>query len=135
MMDIDRFKKFNDTHGHLKGDEILRKIADLITTTMRESDVVARYGGEEFVAILPLCHETTAMEVAERLRITIEEAELTGNGEGTPITISLGVCTALRYAETYEELIKRADDAMYHSKRNGRNRSTFWNEDLAPFDS
>ncbi len=131
MMDIDNFKKFNDTHGHLKGDEVLRGIADIITKTMRETDVVARYGGEEFVAILPLCHESTAMEVAERLRIKVEKANLTGDEDSVPITISLGICTALQYAGTHEELIKRADDAMYHSKRTGRNRCTLWSEDLA----
>ncbi|MFC1559085.1 diguanylate cyclase, partial [Gemmatimonadota bacterium] len=94
MMDIDHFKNFNDTYGHLQGDDVLRKIADIITLTMRETDVVARYGGEEFVAILPLCHESTAKEVADRLRQRVEDANLTGGGDTDPITISLGVCTA-----------------------------------------
>ncbi len=130
MMDIDFFKDFNDSYGHLQGDGVLRKIADIITLTMRETDVVARYGGEEFVAILPLCHESTAMEVAERLRRRVIDANLTGNGDSDPITISLGICTAPQHASTYEELVRRADDAMYHSKNTGRNRCTLWSEDL-----
>ncbi|MFC1545736.1 diguanylate cyclase [Gemmatimonadota bacterium] len=130
MMDIDHFKNFNDTYGHLQGDDVLRKIADIITLTMRETDVVARYGGEEFVAILPLCHESTAMEVADRLRQRVESANLTGGGDTAPITISLGICTAPQHASTYEELVRRADDALYISKNTGRNRCTLWREDI-----
>lgn len=131
MLDIDYFKNFNDTHGHLKGDEVLREIAKIITRTMRETDVVARYGGEEFAAILPLCHESTAVEVAERLRRSIEEARLGGNDNTAPITVSLGICTAPEHSSTHEELVRRADDAMYTSKRNGRNQCTLWQPDLA----
>ncbi len=130
MMDIDHFKDFNDTYGHLQGDDVLRKIADIITLTMRETDVVARYGGEEFVAILPLCHESTAKEVADRLRQRVEDANLTGDGDSAPITISLGICTAPQNASTYEALVRRADDAMYFSKKSGRNRCTIWREEL-----
>ncbi|MFC1628993.1 diguanylate cyclase [Gemmatimonadota bacterium] len=130
MMDIDHFKNFNDSWGHLQGDDVLRKIADIITMTMRETDVVARYGGEEFVAILPLCHESTAREVADRLRQRVEDADLTGGGDSDPITISLGICTAPQHASTYEELVRRADDAMYFSKNNGRNQCTIWHEDM-----
>ena len=129
MLDIDFFKKYNDTFGHLRGDEVLRRIAELITSTMRETDILARYGGEEFAVILPLCHESTAREVAERLRLRVEEADLGGGDE--PLTISLGICTAPQHAETHEELVRRADDAMYISKNQGRNQCTVWSPDLA----
>jgi diguanylate cyclase (GGDEF)-like protein len=131
MVDIDFFKEYNDAHGHLQGDAALRQVADLVVHAVRETDVVARYGGEEFTAILPLCHESTAEEVAERLRQTIEEAEIRGAEGGTPITVSVGICTAPQYASTYEELLRRADDAMYSSKTEGRNRCTVWRKDLA----
>ncbi len=131
MLDIDFFKNFNDTHGHLRGDAVLREIASIITKTMRETDVVARYGGEEFVAILPLCHESTAMEVAERLRMSIESAGLGGEGGAHPLTVSIGICSAPKDASSYEELVKRTDDAMYFSKRMGRNLCTLWRPDLA----
>lgn len=130
MIDIDYFKNFNDTYGHMQGDEVLRNIASIIKLTMRETDVVARYGGEEFVVVLPLCHELTAMEVAERLRADIENANLGDDKESPPLTISVGVCAAPIDASTYEELVKRADDAMYHSKRMGRNQCTLWRSDM-----
>jgi len=130
MIDIDFFKNFNDTYGHMQGDKVLNSIASIITQTMRETDVVARYGGEEFAVILPLCHESTAMEVAERLRASIESANLGGDRESPPLTISVGVCSAPKDASTYEELVKRADDAMYHSKRMGRNLCTLWKPDM-----
>lgn len=130
MIDIDYFKNFNDTYGHMQGDEVLRKIASIIKLTMRETDVVARYGGEEFVVVLPLCHELTALEVAERLRADIENANLGDDKESPPLTISVGVCAAPADASTYEELVKRADDAMYHSKRMGRNQCTLWRSDM-----
>ena len=130
MIDIDFFKNFNDTYGHMQGDKVLKEIASIITLTMRETDVVARYGGEEFVVILPLCHESTAMEVAERLRASIESGSLGGDTESPPLTISVGVCSAPKDASTYEELVKRADDAMYHSKSMGRNQCTLWKPDM-----
>jgi diguanylate cyclase (GGDEF)-like protein len=131
MLDIDFFKNFNDTYGHMQGDKVLQEIASIITQTMRETDVVARYGGEEFAVILPLCHESTAMEVAERLRTSIEHANLGGQEESSPLTISVGLCSAPKDASTFEELVKRADDAMYHSKRMGRNKCTIWRSDIA----
>jgi diguanylate cyclase (GGDEF)-like protein len=131
MVDIDFFKDFNDAHGHMQGDRALREVADLIVHAVRETDVVARYGGEEFAAILPLCHESTAMEVAERLRLTVEKARIRGeDGGGRPLTVSVGICTGPQHAATYEELVRRADDAMYSSKRGGKNRCTVWNEGL-----
>jgi diguanylate cyclase (GGDEF)-like protein len=131
MVDIDYFKEFNDAHGHLQGDLALRQVADLVVHAVRETDVVARYGGEEFTAILPLCHESTAEEVAERLRLTIEEAEIRGAEGGVPITVSVGICTAPQHASTYEQLLRHADDAMYSSKTEGRNRCTVWREGMA----
>ena len=130
MVDIDFFKEFNDVHGHMQGDAALRQVADLVLHAVRETDVVARYGGEEFTAILPLCHESTAEEVAERLRLTIEQAEIRGAEQGIPITVSVGICTAPQHASTYEDLLRHADDAMYGSKTEGRNLCTVWREGL-----
>ncbi|MFC1544153.1 diguanylate cyclase [Gemmatimonadota bacterium] len=131
MVDIDFFKEFNDRHGHMQGDHALRQVAELIMHAVRETDVVARYGGEEFTAILPLCHESTALEVAERLRQTVEQAGLGAEDDGgAPLTVSVGICTAPQHASTYEELVRRADDAMYASKRLGKNLCTVWQEGL-----
>ncbi|MFO7768365.1 MAG: diguanylate cyclase [bacterium] len=134
MVDLDYFKEFNDTFGHMRGDEALREIADLLESSVRETDVVARYGGEEFVVILPLCHLNTAREVAERIRATVEQARL-DRGEGVyPLTVSVGIATAPEHASSHEEMVKRADDAMYASKRGGRNRCTVWNPDIKTHD-
>jgi len=130
MLDLDFFKEFNDAYGHLRGDAVLREIASIITKAMRETDVVARYGGEEFAVILPLCHESTAQEVAERLRKSIEKAHLGGDEGAGALTISVGICSAPQHASSFEELVKRADDAMYLSKREGRNRCTLWRPDI-----
>jgi diguanylate cyclase (GGDEF)-like protein len=130
MIDIDFFKEFNDAGGHLAGDVALKKIAELITESVRETDVVSRYGGEEFAVILPLCHESTAEEVAQRIRTTIEQAGLRGRENAPPLTVSIGISTAPQNATTHEELVRRADDAMYASKHQGRNRCTLWTPQL-----
>jgi diguanylate cyclase (GGDEF)-like protein len=130
MVDIDFFKEFNDAGGHLAGDVALKKIAELITESVRETDVVSRYGGEEFAVILPLCHESTAEEVAQRIRATIEQAGLRGREDAPPLTVSIGISTAPQNATTHEELVRRADDAMYASKHQGRNRCTLWTPQL-----
>ncbi len=118
IMDIDHFKKINDTYGHAVGDEILIKIADLLKSSVRISDQIYRYGGEEFVLIAEGEDLKQAAVIAESLRSRIEKSELI---EGQKVTISLGVAE-LTQASTPEQWITLADEALYQAKRKGRNR-------------
>lgn len=112
MIDIDHFKAFNDSSGHLAGDRLLRQIADTITTNVRSSDLVARWGGEEFLVALPEITVAQAVSVLERIRCSMPSDQ----------TCSIGY-TAWRPGETIEECISRADRAMYAAKNGGRNRT------------
>lgn len=126
LFDIDHFKKYNDTHGHPAGNAVLKKIAALIQEEAREVDLAARFGGEELALILPETHRFAALEAAERIRRRVENENFPG-GESQPlgkITISAGVATFPVDAENEEKLIQRADEALYLSKREGRNRVT-----------
>ena len=122
LLDIDLFKEYNDTYGHLEGDKVLQSIGKAITSCLRKMDTAYRYGGEEFTILLP---ETTAEEartVAERIRAGIERVEFTPTPEKeTTITISIGVTEYFKN-EDLSEFVQRADRAMYLSKKNGRNR-------------
>jgi diguanylate cyclase (GGDEF)-like protein/PAS domain S-box-containing protein len=120
MIDVDRFKEYNDRFGHPAGDAVLQKVAEVLTECARASDVVARYGGEEFVAILPNTGHEGALHVAERMRQCIEEAAWTNR----PITISLGLATGSPALADGASLLKAADQALYLSKESGRNRVT-----------
>lgn len=121
MIDVDHFKAVNDTHGHSIGDDVLRAISDVLQDSVRNVDLVARLGGEEFVVVMPDTPETSAMVVAERLRAAVAGLELKGaNGEGFSITISLGC--AMRADDGFEQLIERADSALYRAKNGGRDR-------------
>ncbi|MEN9580935.1 MAG: hypothetical protein RJA70_3944 [Pseudomonadota bacterium] len=124
MTDIDHFKNFNDTYGHSTGDDVLLKVAQVLETRSRPTDFVARYGGEEFTVVLPTTQSEQALMVAERLRSSVEQLELTQK-DGTrlgPLTISLGIAQALP-GESPQSLIERADKALYAAKKSGRNRS------------
>jgi len=126
LMDIDHFKRFNDTYGHLAGDEVLRKVSSLIQGCIRDDDVLARYGGEEFVLILSNTDHEHALAVAERIRLTIQNSELIYKEEKINITISVGM-TSLKCGENFvsrDRLTDEADAALYESKNNGRNRVT-----------
>jgi diguanylate cyclase (GGDEF)-like protein len=124
MIDIDLFKTINDTHGHLCGDRIICQVAALIKETVRQVDIVGRYGGEEFCCILPETSAGNACVIAERLRETVEKSKLGFEGQALQVTVSLGIAEYGGACDTLETLIKAADDALYVSKRSGRNRVT-----------
>jgi len=124
MIDIDDFKLFNDTHGHQKGDDLLFQIGQIITKFAPHSGFAARYGGEEFVVVLPGLDSAKAVALAEVIRLKIDTQFFYGE-EHQPagkITISCGVATAPEYAKTPEELIQRADQALYRAKSLSKNR-------------
>jgi len=121
MSDVDHFKHFNDTYGHQVGDAVLKAIADSLKSTVRSSDVVARYGGEEMIILLRGATDKDAMRVAEKLRKNIEEMTIKEEKAVHKVTASFGV-SIYRQGDTTNSLIKRADDALYKSKKAGRNR-------------
>lgn len=124
LLDVDKFKQFNDTFGHPAGDEALRQVAAALRSLPRGSDIVARYGGEEFTVILIETDKQGALAAAERIRKTIEAADWLHR----PMTASLGVATLLENGETPAELIQAADEALYRSKQSGRNRVTHFSD-------
>jgi diguanylate cyclase (GGDEF)-like protein len=119
LLDVDRLKHINDTHGHRTGDAALCHVAQIMRSTVRDVDICARYGGEEFVIILPQCGREDAISVANRIRETIASKPVSKVGQ---VTASLGVATYPAAAKTKEELIEMADRAMYYAKAAGRNR-------------
>lgn len=129
MFDIDFFKKFNDTYGHECGDFVLINVADLIRKNLREADVASRYGGEEFTALLIDAGKEEAMVVAERIRSTINEHDFIYNGQHLHVTISGGVSVFdadTNLVASPNEFVNQADQGLYISKNNGRNRVTFF---------
>lgn len=123
-IDADFFKKINDEYGHGVGDNVLKHLAASIQSCVRSMDLVARIGGEEFIALLPSIDLENAMIVAERIRSTVSQAQLNIDGLSVAYTVSLGVCSIDESVSGIDELIKRADIALYESKTNGRNRVT-----------
>lgn len=125
LVDIDHFKRLNDAYGHLVGDDCLKVVAEtLCSIKLRDSDLVARYGGEEFAIILPNTSEDEALLVAERLRSAIEALEFVLDGDRVHISASLGVAGTIAGADTpADDLFRLADNALYHAKSSGRNRS------------
>ncbi|MCE8022125.1 GGDEF domain-containing protein [Halomonas sp. MCCC 1A11036] len=122
MLDLDHFKHINDSYGHSVGDGVLCQFAELLVRQTRRHDCVARYGGEEFVIILVGSGQARALEVAERIRYAVEKTEFTGHDdEPIPVTTSIGV-THLQQDEPPQEALKRADEALYQAKREGRNQ-------------
>jgi two-component system, cell cycle response regulator len=125
IMDIDHFKKFNDTYGHQAVDFVLKKVAQVLTSELRGGDIVARYGGEEFVAILPNRDLKGAYNIADRIRSVFERTPFKYEGHDLKITISAGVSAYTPSVDddiTKELLIKYADNALYQAKEQGRNR-------------
>jgi len=124
MIDIDYFKHYNDTNGHLAGDQALRAIAVLIQNGVRHADIIARYGGEEFSAILINTEKEGAKKIAERVRKNVAETRfpnenLQPNGD---LTVSIGIGTFSSSVSTLTDLIREADNALYRAKRAGRNQ-------------
>jgi diguanylate cyclase len=126
LVDVDHFKKFNDSHGHQAGDKVLRGVARVLKQTIREMDMVARYGGEEFTAVLPDAGIDDARGLAERARKSIEQATFEFAGKRLRVTASFGVAE-MRDDEDASDLLKRADEALYAAKSAGRNR-THWHD-------
>lgn len=129
MLDIDFFKKFNDTYGHECGDFVLISVANLIKNNLRESDIACRYGGEEFTVLLNNTAKAEAMLVAERIRKEIEKTDFVYEGQHLHVTISLGVSVFDKdenLVNSANEFVKQADKALYESKQNGRNRVSFY---------
>lgn len=124
MIDVDFFKKYNDTYGHQKGDEVLRGLADILKRSVRASDIVARYGGEEFVILLPETENEKALMLAERIRKDVESANLARDGSAPveKVTVSIGVSTVDAEIKSFDDLMTKADKALYQAKNSGRNR-------------
>lgn len=123
MMDVDHFKKVNDTYGHPAGDFVLVRVAQRLAETIRQEDILCRYGGEEFALLLRECGEAKALVCAERCRKAIESADLTFAGAKIPVTVSAGVTTALDSAfERPADMVSAADKFLYRAKQSGRNR-------------
>jgi len=123
MIDVDDFKAFNDTRGHLAGNVALRRLASVLRRAVREVDVAARYGGEEFAILLPSTSKLAALKLGEKLRQAVERAGI-GKDEkraGRPLTVSIGVASVPGDAGTAEELVDRADRALYIAKSVGKN--------------
>ncbi|MCH4880282.1 GGDEF domain-containing protein [Pseudomonas sp. TMW22090] len=121
MLDIDHFKRINDTHGHSAGDEVLKAVAASIKGQLRNVDMVFRYGGEEFLILLSNTGREAAAMVGERLRFATQAKEYLADGKSIELTVSLG-CSTLLPGESAESLLRRADSALYVAKREGRNR-------------
>jgi two-component system cell cycle response regulator len=122
LCDIDHFKKVNDIHGHSAGDDVLREFGRRLSENIRPMDLACRYGGEEFVVIMPETTQGLAHAAAERLRVIMEESPFTiGRGEQLRVTMSGGIATVIPPEDTVDALMKRADEALYRAKGNGRN--------------
>ena len=122
MVDIDHFKRVNDTHGHAIGDAVLKRLVSKCNDTLRTQDILGRFGGEEFAAVLPEVGLASATKAAERLRRALEDLEVE-TSEGTlKFTVSIGVSECRYDDESLETALARADNALYSAKESGRNR-------------
>jgi len=124
VFDVDHFKQVNDTHGHLAGDEMLKKIAATLAAGKRSEDVLGRIGGEEFMLLLTHHSADNALHLAERLREHVAAATLDFEGKTLSVTISGGIAVYAEDGEDWDQLYAQADRRLYESKRNGRNRVT-----------
>src|SRR6185295_14905382 len=123
LLDVDHFKRFNDTHGHQSGDEALRRVGTALAAAVRSSDVVCRYGGEEFLIFLPDCNLTEAGTKAEAIRAAVAGTSMSISERIIPnVTISIGLAMFPVHGTTRAQLIEHADAALYRAKGAGRNR-------------
>ncbi len=134
MVDIDHFKRFNDDYGHRVGDVTLQKVASVLRSSVRDNDHLYRYGGEEFLVVFVDTPPSEAVALAERLRMAVEAAPLSGESLEPvgPVTISIGLALMPSQGTVLERLISMADKAMYKAKAGGRNRVEVWDESDAP---
>jgi diguanylate cyclase (GGDEF)-like protein len=129
MIDIDFFKRYNDTYGHLEGDKCLKIIAQTLSKSItREDDFAARYGGEEFVVVLPNTGEQGAQLIADKLLVNVQDCNIPHeqNDAADCVTISIGVTTGkVAHTHSTDDFVKKADELLYKSKQGGRNRYSF----------
>jgi diguanylate cyclase (GGDEF)-like protein len=121
MVDLDNFKDINDTHGHAVGDEVLRRVAAVGNAMLRSGDLFARLGGEEFVCMLPRTDEWGAVMAAEKLRAAVERLSILSGARLIPVTVSIGVSSVTKTDRTVDSALRRADQALYRAKNDGRN--------------
>lgn len=121
LLDVDNFKQVNDHYGHAGGDAVLQALGRVLAASVRQSDLSARWGGEEFAMVLPGASGESAVQVTERLRQAVERTNIVAAGRPLQCTVSIGVAS-LRPGDSFDELIRRADEAMYQAKSAGKNR-------------
>jgi diguanylate cyclase (GGDEF)-like protein len=130
IFDLDRFKRVNDTYGHIAGDQVLASVAQRSRQSLREVDIIARYGGEEFIVLLPQTNLEGARLLANRLRERIVYPPVDAGGQHIPISASLGVATLDETCTNLQELVRRADAALYATKRTSRGSISIWTVDM-----
>jgi diguanylate cyclase (GGDEF)-like protein len=132
MMDIDHFKDYNDTFGHIPGDNILKVLAQLLETNVREIDFVARYGGDEFCILLPETDADDAVHQAERIRELVNKYPFEGQGgiPGGKLTVSVGVAIYPEDAQSKVKIVEHADKALYVAKKTGGNCVVRYDQNL-----
>ncbi|CAG8500291.1 19672_t:CDS:2, partial [Dentiscutata erythropus] len=124
------FKRINDEYTHSAGDYVLKELAALVQTLIRPEDIYAQYSGEEVTVLLKNANSELAFESAEKIRKTVESHEFNYNGKRLPVTVNSGIADMNSSVESHEELLKRADQALYVAKRQGRNRVKIWAKDI-----
>lgn len=129
LLDLDHFKKVNDTHGHAAGDDVLRGFVQRITPVLRTTDILCRYGGEEFCVIMPETGQASATRAAERIRHVVEEQPFHSGETAIPLTVSIGLaCLPRGFSDSPERLVEHADEALYQAKNAGRNRLVIYDQ-------
>lgn len=121
ILDVDHFKRINDQYLHTTGDKVLQRIAEVLKSTSRDSDLIARWGGEEFAVLLSGPNADAAALISERIRHAVEKADFSDLAPQLRVTISIGYAVYIR-DESQANFVRRADQALYHAKANGRNR-------------
>lgn len=131
MLDVDNFKRINDSYGHQIGDDVLVQVTGRLTESIRSTDILGRYGGEEFVIVLPNTRAEGALSFAERLRAAVAATDITASSEQVPVTVSIGIAEAGIDTDGAGALLRQADLALYVSKKSGRNRVTCYSPAIA----